>query len=170
VESGPVLIYRRIDPIADADVVYGNYRDACAASFGDAARCSTRAEYLDWLTRRVEEFPDGHVLATLANRGGAIVGQLELQVPYGLRVGYVNLFHVTRDWRRLGFGRQLHEEYADRYFRAWEADTIELHVSPTNHAAVQFYRSLGYKLAAVETRGDRMWRMERRVERATAAS
>jgi ribosomal protein S18 acetylase RimI-like enzyme len=162
------LIYRRIDPVADADVAYANYRDACAASFGDDGRCITQAAYLKWLGDRVDEFPDGHVLATLANRGGAIVGQLELQVPYGLHVGYVNLFHVSRDWRRLGFGSQLHEEYAERYFRAWEADTIELHVSPTNHAAVQFYRSLGYTLASVETKGDRMWRMQRRLARAAA--
>ena len=94
--------------------------------------------------------------------GDRVVGQLELQVPYGHSVGYVNLFHVARDWRRLGFGRRLHE-YADRYFRSWEASRIELHVSPTNHPAIQFYRSLGYRLAMVESQGGRMWQMERRL-------
>jgi ribosomal protein S18 acetylase RimI-like enzyme len=168
--TADVLVYRRIDPAADAELAYANYRDACIASYGDAARCINQSSYVRWLAQRVDEFPDGHVLAMLASHGNAIVGQLELQVPYGLRVGYVNLFHVTRDWRRFGFGRRLHQEFAECYFRSWEADTIELHVSPTNHAATQFYRSLGYTLASVENpSGDRMWRMQRRLERAATA-
>jgi ribosomal protein S18 acetylase RimI-like enzyme len=162
--GGPPLTYRRIDPTTDADLAYANYRETAIASFGDAAHYSPRSSYLRWLTERVDEFPDGHVLATLGP-SGPVIGQLELQVPYGLNVGYVNLFYVARDWRRFGFGRRLHDDYLLRYFRSWEADTIELHVSPTNHAAVQFYRSLGYALAAVEADGERMWRMSRRVDR-----
>ncbi len=158
--TSPLLTYRRIDPVNDGSLAYLHYRDACSSSFGDASSCMARENYLHWLGQRVDEFPDGHVMAMLDER---VIGQLELQAPYGKSVGYVNLFYVVREWRRLGFGRRLHE-YADCYFRSWEVDCIELHVSPTNDAAVQFYRSLGYKLSAVETGRDRMWRMQRQLQ------
>lgn len=162
----PAFTFRRIDPVIEADLAYANYLDAGVISFGDDSHCSSKPNYLAGLVARVDEFPDGHVLALLGDR---IVGQLELQIPYGLSVGYVNLFHVTREWRRLGFGRRLHDEYLLRYFKSWEADTIELHVSPTNHPAVQFYRGLGYKLVETETGSGRMWRMQRSLARATAS-
>jgi ribosomal protein S18 acetylase RimI-like enzyme len=157
VADKPALTFRRIDPALDAEVAYSHYRDACTASFGDDASCSTPKAYLAWLTNRVMEFPDGHVIAML---GDEPIGQLELQVPYGLKVGYVNLFYVVAKWRRLGFGRRLHD-YAERYFRSWEAESIELHVASGNHAAIRFYRSLGYHRALVEDEGGRMWRMEK---------
>ena len=108
--------------------------------------------------KRIEEFPDGHVIACIGDR---FVGQLELQVPYGLPTGYVNLFYVAPAWRRLGFGRQLHA-FAERYFRSWEATAVELHVSPSNEAAVAFYRSLGYRTVGREDDGERLWKMRAR--------
>jgi ribosomal protein S18 acetylase RimI-like enzyme len=165
--TAPLLTFRRIDPATDGELAYANYHEAGVISFGDSSHSSSTTAYLKGLAARVEEFPDGHVLAMLGDR---VVGQLELQVPYGLNTGYVNLFYVARNWRRLGFGRRLHEEYLLRYFRSWEADTVELHVSPTNHAAVQFYRSVGYKLATVEPGGGRMWRMELRLPKLAATS
>ena len=97
---------------------------------------------------------DGHVLAMTENGDGP-VGQMELQVPYGLTIGYVNLFTVARRYRGLGFGRAIHE-YAVRYFRSWEADTIELHVSPSNDPALTFYRRMGYRYVRSE---GALWRM-----------
>lgn len=153
------LTYRRIDPVLDGKVAYAHYRETCIASFGHDGRCISEPQYLRWLERRVEEYPDGHVMAVLK---GQLVGQLELQVPYGSDRGYVNLFYVAPSWRRLGFGRRLHD-FALRYFHSWEAEWIELHVSPTNPAATGFYRSLGYRLADMEQGENRMWRMERAV-------
>lgn len=153
------LTYRRMDPNVDGPMAFAHYRETCIASFGGARRCLQEAAYRSWLARRIEEFPDGHVLALLR---GQIIGQLELQVPYGLDRGYVNLFYVSPAWRRLGLGRRMHD-FALKYFRSWEADWADLHVSPTNAAAVAFYRSLGYRLAEVEREGGRMWRMERAV-------
>jgi ribosomal protein S18 acetylase RimI-like enzyme len=153
------LTYRRIDPAADGALAYSNYRETCLVSFGHTKRCLGETEYVQWLRKRIEEYPDGHVLALLQGR---VVGQLELQVPYGLDRGYVNLFYVAGPWRRLGFGRRLHD-FALRYFRSWEAQWIELHVASMNEGAVAFYRSLGYRLAEVEHEGSRMWLMERAV-------
>jgi ribosomal protein S18 acetylase RimI-like enzyme len=153
------LQYRRIDPTINGDLAYSNYRETCIASFGHARRCLDAESYLRWLQQRVDEYPDGHMLAVLK---GQIVGQIELQVPYGLDRGYVNLFYIANPWRRLGLGRRMHD-FAISYFRSWEARRVELHVSPTNAAAVAFYRSLGYRLVMVEHEGSRMWRMERHV-------
>jgi ribosomal protein S18 acetylase RimI-like enzyme len=95
----------------------------------------------------------------MAYLGDDFVGQLELEVPYGLNVGYINLYYVAAPFRRQGYGRRLHD-YADRYFRAWEADRIALHVSPTNKRAVGFYRKMGYKVsAASDDPGVRLWKM-----------
>ncbi len=151
------LTFRRIDAAADGDFAFEHYQDACVASFGSVDACLSKADYLGWLANRVEEYPDGHVIAWI---GSQFVGQLELQIPYGLRTGYVNLFYVARPWRRLGMGRRLHD-YAEIYFRSWEAEDIELHVSPSNTAAVQFYRSLGYRIADGQSKQGTMWKMRR---------
>src|SRR3954471_18861055 len=132
------LTFRRIDPIRDARIAVAHHLDACVASFGTDASYQGDAPYLKWLRARTEEYPDGHVLA-YRRSDGACVGQLELQVPYGLSVGYVNLFYVTAMFRRQGYGAAL-QDYAERYFRSWEASRIDLHVSPANQAAVCFYR------------------------------
>lgn len=157
------LIYRRMDAARDGEIAFESYRQACIASFGSAQSCSSRHSYLSWLARRIEEFPDGQVIASLGDR---FVGQLELQVPYGLPTGYINLFFVAAEWRRLGFGSQMHE-FADRYFRSWEASSVELHVSLSNVAALRFYRSLGYR--TIEREGERLLKMSRMVPAAALA-
>jgi ribosomal protein S18 acetylase RimI-like enzyme len=146
------LTYRRIDPIADVAFAYENYLAACVASFGSDETALSRQRYRAWLRSRVEEFPDGHVFAML---GDTRVGQLELQAPYGLSTGYINLYAVAAPLRGMGFGKLMHG-YVERYFRAWEASEVELHVSPTNEIAVSFYRSLGYRLLKNE---GKQWRM-----------
>jgi ribosomal protein S18 acetylase RimI-like enzyme len=153
------LAYRRLNPAVDGAMAYEHYRQTCIASFGTLRRGLNESRYLDWLIRRVEEFPDGHVLALL---DGQVVGQLELQVPYGLDRGYVNLFYVAPQWRRMGFGRRLHD-FAMSYFRSWEAKWAELHVSASNQTAVEFYRALGYRRADQGDEDNRMWRLEREV-------
>ena len=150
------LTYRPIDPAdpADADLAVAAYVDACRASYGDDSTFPGRARHLAWLRSRVEEFPDGHVVALL---DGRYVGQLELQVPYGSATGYVNLYYVSEPFRGRGYGRRMHE-YAERYFRSWEAREIELHVAARNENATAFYRALGYKAARRE---GRLWRMRK---------
>jgi ribosomal protein S18 acetylase RimI-like enzyme len=154
------LAFRRIDPIRDAKLAVAHHVDACVASFGTDASYQGDAAYLRWLRARVEEYPDGNVLA-YRRADGVCVGQLELQVPYGLTVGYVNLFCVAERFRGLGYGRALHH-YAENYFRAWEASRIDLHVSPANETAIGFYRRMGYKLTRIEPRRPgSMWLMSK---------
>lgn len=155
----PTLTYRTIRPDdpEDADLAIQAYLEACRASYGSDASFPGRKRHLAWLRSRVEEFPEGHVIATL---GEQYVGQLELQVPYGLTTGYVNLYYVAEGFRGQGYGRRLHE-YADRYFRSWEASRIELHVSTLNQRALGFYRHMGYRLSRVE---GRLWRMAKNLD------
>lgn len=138
--EAPALTFRRINPDVDGPMCYANYRDAAVATFGPTTQSANPRRYLPWLRSRAEEFPDGHVLAFL---GLDCVGQLELQVPYGSDAGYVNLFYVSPDFRSQGLGRRLHD-FAEQYFRSWEADRIELDVSKTNDRAIGFYKHLGY--------------------------
>jgi ribosomal protein S18 acetylase RimI-like enzyme len=134
------LTIRRIRPDVDAPLCYANYRDAAVATFGQVAHHSSPHRYVPWLRSRCEEFPDGHLLAFLDDQ---CAGQLELQVPYGLATGYINLFYVSPLFRRQRLGTHLHA-VAERYFRSWEATTVDLDVSPHNLPAIAFYRSLGY--------------------------
>ena len=156
--AAPGLTFRTIDPVADADLAVEAYLDACRASYGNVATFPGRKRHLNWLRARVDEFPEGHVIALL---DGRYLGQMELQVPYGLSTGYVNLFYVTPEFRGQGYGRRMHE-HAERYFRSWEADHIELHVSVTNVRAMGFYRALGYKAARRE---GKVWRMAKPLSR-----
>ena len=150
------LAFRTIDPSVDANLAAGNHYDACVATFGDDARYEGRARYLRYLRGQVDVYPDGSVLAF---EGGRCVGQLELQVPYGLAVGYVNLFYVAPAFRGRGYGRRLNG-YAERYFRSWEASRVELHVASTNARAVGFYRRMGYRfVAAREDPRATLWKM-----------
>ena len=146
------LTYRRIDPTADDAFAYDNYCAACVASYGSDAAALSRPRYRAWLRSRVEEFPDGHVFAML---GDTRVGQLELEAPYGLPTGYVNLYAVAAPFRGMGFGKLMHR-YVERYFRAWEARQVELHVSPTNEVALNFYRAMGYRMVNDEGKQLRM--------------
>jgi GNAT superfamily N-acetyltransferase len=143
------LTFRTIVLPRDAARAITYHRDACRATFGGGEfeqRLEAPGRYLKNLAARVEEFPEGHLLAFAGER---CVGQLELQVPYGLTVGYVNLFYVAAPLRRRGYGRLLHAR-AERYFRSWEAREVELHVSPVNVAAVRFYEAMGYTVSTHE--------------------
>ena len=135
------LEYRRLDPVSDAQIALAHHAAACVASYGLHASPIDRRQYLKWLRDRVEEFPDGHVLVW---RAGECVGQLDLQAPYGLPTGYINLYFVREEFRGHGVGTQMHQ-YVERYFRSWEVARVELHVSMRNDGAQRFYRRLGYK-------------------------
>lgn len=153
----PSLRFRTIHLPTDAAAVVSHQRDACIATFGDDRRYQGDGRYLRWLQPKIEEFPDGFVMAL---QGQTIVGQLELEAPYGSGVGYVNLFYLRPKFRGRGYGRAL-QDYAERYFRAWEASRITLHVSPTNVRALGFYRRMGYRVRRASEEGEALWLMEK---------
>jgi ribosomal protein S18 acetylase RimI-like enzyme len=148
------LIFRTIDPLRDGQLAAAHQLDACICSFGDDSQFQGSVRYLKWLEAKVEEFPEGFLIAFLGNE---CVGQIELEVPYGLRTGYANLVYVTPAFRGLGFAQMLHERSV-RYFKSWEADRIELHCSPTNERAMRFYRKLGYRRTG-SRQGGVLWKM-----------
>ena len=150
--------YRTIDLRIDSERAVAHHRDAYVCSFGDESGFRGRGRYLRWLAGKIEEFPEGYLMAFA---GGRCVGQLELEVPYGSARGYVNLFYVTRQFRGMGFGRLLHER-AVKYFKSWEANQIDLHVSPANERAVGFYRSLGYRTVGRSEDGA-LWEMSKTI-------
>jgi ribosomal protein S18 acetylase RimI-like enzyme len=156
----PPLTFRTIDLATDAELAAAHHRDACVISFGNDRHWEGAERYLRGLAGRIDEFPDGHVLAFL---DAQCVGQLELEVPYGKPVGYASLYYVAQPFRGCGYGRMLHQ-YAARYFRSWEATDARLHVSPTNESAIGFYRAMGYRLTHVESGRRGMWEMTFRVE------
>lgn len=147
--------YRTIDPLPDARLAVAHQLDACTCSFGDARRFQGAVRYLRWLESKVQEFPEGFLMAFA---GEQCVGQLELEVPYGSDVGYVNLFYVTPPFRGLGFAQVLHDR-AVAYFRSWEAGRIELHCSPTNRRAMQFYRRRGYTRLPADRHDGALWKL-----------
>jgi ribosomal protein S18 acetylase RimI-like enzyme len=168
----PSLTLRTIDPVVDADLCADNHYAACVASFGDSPRYEGRDVYLDWLREKVVEYPEGFVLAF--DDHDRFVGHVELQVPYGLPTGYVNLFYVAPGMRGRGYGRLLHA-YAERYFRSWEAERAELHVSPRNIRAIRFYRKIGYSFCdgaggSYMTRDAKLWKMSKSIEAGTATT
>lgn len=152
------LTYRTVDPLRDGNLVARHQLDACVATYGDESPYQGTAQYLRWLERKVEEFPEGFLLAFRDER---CVGQLELEVPYGLATGYVNLFYVTPEFRGIGFGRLLHER-AEFYFSSWEASVVRLHVSPTNRPAMRFYERMGYR-RTFNPADRRLWEMEKQL-------
>jgi ribosomal protein S18 acetylase RimI-like enzyme len=66
--------------------------------------------------------------------------------------------------------------YAERYFRSWEAESAELHVSPQNIRAIRFYRRLGYAFdksadgGSYMTREARLWKMTKPIGAGTPTS
>src|SRR2546427_4942712 len=129
----PTLIYRRINPAIHGEICLAHHREACLLSYGCEHRRPTADAYLAWLKSRVQEYPDGHALVYL--EGGKLAGQLEMGIPYRLKRGYIDLYFVTQKLRGLGFGTAMHA-YVERYFRAWDAEEIELHVARTNESAL----------------------------------
>jgi ribosomal protein S18 acetylase RimI-like enzyme len=152
------LSYRTIDLRIDESLVVAHQLDACTCSFGNASRFQGASRYFGWLESKLEEFPDGFLMAFM---GDKCVGQIELEVPYGLSAGYANLFYVTPEFRRMGFGRLLHNR-AEMYFRSWEATRINLHCSPTNERALIFYKRLGYRRAG-NLRDRTLWAMSKEI-------
>ncbi|PBB06637.1 GNAT family N-acetyltransferase [Salimicrobium humidisoli] len=142
--------FTSIDVKKERDTVLRFRREVFQESFGSSDSMNEE-DYLDWLQKKAEEFPDG---MKLVKKKGETVGQLELSVREfkGRIIGYVHLFYLEKEWRDLGFGLNLYN-YAMKFFRDKDITEFHLRVAPENRRAVAFYKKLGMKEAGEELNG-----------------
>ena len=89
----------------------------------------------------------------VAVSGGAVIGSV--MAGYDGHRGWVNYLAVSPEARRGGIGRALMNEVELR-LREAGCPKINLQVRQTNHAAVGFYRALGYTTDDVISLGRRL--------------
>ena len=89
----------------------------------------------------------------VAVSGGAVIGSV--MAGYDGHRGWVNYLAVSPQARRGGIGRALMNEVELR-LREAGCPKINLQVRQTNHAAVGFYRALGYTTDDVISLGRRL--------------
>ena len=89
----------------------------------------------------------------VAVSGGAVIGSV--MAGYDGHRGWVNYLAVSPRARRGGIGRALMDEVELR-LREAGCPKINLQVRQTNHAAVGFYRALGYTTDDVISLGRRL--------------
>jgi RimJ/RimL family protein N-acetyltransferase len=137
----PTLEFKPIDLDRHADLCIQFREDSYICSFGSVDRFHAgeggAAGYLRWLQQRMKDLPNSCVHVWL---GDTIIGQIELgRWRYDPKVGYVNLFYLVPAYRGQGLGEQL-DAYAARFFQRLGCIRVRLSASPTNTAAMQFYR------------------------------
>lgn len=125
-------------------------RDSFRVSFGNASTFS-ETNYLRWLEEKIAEFPKGFVLI---EEDKEYIGQLELSIREyeGRNIGYVHLYYLIPAKRGQGIGKEL-QNYARQFFEKNKVSEYHLRVSPTNTAAIKFYRTIGMKETGSEVEG-----------------
>ncbi|RWZ58537.1 GNAT family N-acetyltransferase [Halobacillus fulvus] len=141
----------QIDLKKHRDTVIQFRKDSFKASFGDTSGFGEESEYLSWLEDKIKSFPKGFVLMV---EGGRYIGQLELTIREheGTSIGYVHLYYLIPEVRGKGKGVDLHL-YAEQFFKDHKVKEYHLRVSPSNMAAIQFYKRLGMREVGPELEG-----------------
>ncbi|MBZ5201873.1 GNAT family N-acetyltransferase [Planomicrobium chinense] len=131
----------RIDLETQRETLIQFRKDSFAVSFGSIEKFGDEEDYLKWVAAKSIQFPDGFILVMEDERP---IGQLELTLTEyeGRIIGYVNLYYLIPDKRGCGLGRKLHE-YAMGFFAKNGVKEYHLRVSPSNLAALSFYRKAG---------------------------
>ncbi|MEI5906905.1 GNAT family N-acetyltransferase [Bacillus spongiae] len=116
-------------------------RDSFIVSFGTDKGLGDEKEYLEWLLVKSRQFPEGFVLVL---ENDIPIGQVELTIKEykGKVIGYVNLYYLVPEKRKLGFGKKLHQ-YAMTFFNKNGVSEYHLRVSPNNSTALAFYKNMG---------------------------
>ncbi|TYS00255.1 GNAT family N-acetyltransferase [Rossellomorea vietnamensis] len=106
---------------------------------------------MEWLQRFIKIFPGGFLMV---EKGNETIGQIELSIrEQDLRsIGYVHLYYLTHGYRHKGLGKNVHE-YSLRFFARYNVSEYQLRVSPTNVAALKFYREIGMQESGPEMNG-----------------
>ena len=82
-----------------------------------------------------------------------MIADITTDVFEPLRSGLLADIFVAADYRRLGWGRKLIERMMI-WFRSQDVTHFEWHVSASNTAAIQFWRSFGAKTTMLRMRAD----------------
>lgn len=145
-----ILQFININLAEHREIVTEFRRDSFKASFGDDIDFD-KENYLHWLKEKIIDYPNGFVLAKKANK---YVGQIELSVrKYNdIDIGYVHLYYLIFEERGKGLGQVLHD-YAKRFFKAKNINEFHLRVSPSNTAAIRYYRKMGMNEIGPEMNG-----------------
>lgn len=143
--------FEEIDIKKHRDTVVGFRKDSFKVSFGDTSGFGEEEEYLGWLDEKSRDFPKGFVLV---EEDGKYIGQLELTISEyeGNDIGYVNLYYLIPEMRGLGKGNELHN-HAKQFFENNKVSEYHLRVSPSNTAAIKFYRKIGMQEVGPEVDG-----------------
>ncbi|WP_456271444.1 GNAT family N-acetyltransferase [Bacillus sp. AK031] len=142
--------FKPIDLVEHEKFVLNFRKDSFAVSFNDTSSFNEE-EYLRWLKEKINEFPEGFVMAEAENE---LIGQLELSIRQheGQPIGYVHLYYLKPECRHKGHGIEIHR-YALDYFLKQNVNEYHLRVSPTNTSARKFYKRMGMKEVAPELDG-----------------
>jgi len=145
-----ILQFITINVEQHSNVVIKFRSDSFAVSFGDSSDFD-KENYLRSLKEKTTIYPEGFVLAKEDNR---YVGQLELSIREyeGKDIGFVHLYYLTPEERGKGKGQELHD-YAKEFFKNNHVSEFHLRVSPTNTAAMKFYRKIGMNEIGPEVNG-----------------
>ena len=140
------LVFRTIDLDKHFEIDYQFRKETYLASFGHADKHLSEDEYREWLSKRIRDYPQGHVHAWL---GEDIIGQVLAMPrtdlsPDNTLEGHVYGYYIAPQWRGQGYGFQL-EAYVNDWFRQMGCHRITLSVSPANQTAMAFYTRQGWK-------------------------
>lgn len=144
--STDLLEFRPIDLAQHHQLCVQFRADAFLCSFGSVERFyepdgNGAIQYLRWLEQKIAAMPNSCMHLW---QDGQIVGQIELgHWRRDPAVGYVYLFYLVAARRGLGLGGQL-DDYAAQFFRQHGYARARLSASPTNLAAIAFYRKRGW--------------------------
>ncbi|MFD1172968.1 GNAT family N-acetyltransferase [Oceanobacillus picturae] len=147
-----MLTFEAIDVMKHQAKVITFRKDSFRVSFGDTSDFGDEEDYLHWLEEKKHAFPAGFMLV---RENGAYIGQLELSIKVnndGESIGYIHLFYLVPEKRGQGKGLELYQ-YAKQFFLQYKVACYELRVSPSNTAAINFYRKIGMEPIKTEFDG-----------------
>jgi ribosomal protein S18 acetylase RimI-like enzyme len=146
-----MLTFEAIDVMKHQAKVIAFRKDSFRVSFGDTSGFGDEEDYLRWLEEKKHAFPAGFMLV---RENDAYIGQLELSIKEYDResIGYIHLLYLVPGKRGQGKGLELYQ-YAKQFFLRYKVASYELRVSPSNTAAINFYRKIGMEAIKIEFDG-----------------
>ncbi len=141
------LDFKPIQPI-HFPLAYSFLRDAFKISFGEDSKTwpnnlgnLLEANYSQIIEKKLSKDPSAIIHVWSKNE---IAGQIESSIKKDEpECGYVSLYYLIPDMRRIGLGVQL-DEFVTKRFKQLCCKRIELTVEPTNITALKFYEKQGW--------------------------